>query len=217
MDRYGVVGGSSSNVRRMSQQVDLAVLILRLAVGLTIVMHGVKKYQGGVAGTAGWFGSIGMRPPLLQAWMAIATEVGGGLLLAAGLLTPLAAASVISLMVVAFIVAHRKNGFFIFNPNQGWEYVFILAVGALAIGIIGPGKYSLDKAFGIKWTASNGWIGTWLTVLVGVLSAVALLATSYRPRPAVAAATGKAAKSANRPAPKPSGRPAQRPGQHRKR
>jgi putative oxidoreductase len=201
----------------MSQQVDLAVLILRLAIGLTIAMHGVKKYQGGVAGTAGWFGSIGMRPPKTQAWMAIATEIGGGLLLAAGLLTPLAAAAVISLMVVAFVVAHRKNGFFIFNPNQGWEYVFILAIGALVAGMIGPGKYSLDKAFGIKWTASNGWIGTLLAALVGVLSAVVLLATSYRPAAAVAAAKGKAGKSANRVAAKPSGRPAQRPGQHRKR
>jgi putative oxidoreductase len=184
----------------MSQQVDLAVLILRLAIGLTIAMHGVKKYQGGVAGTAGWFGSIGMRPPKTQAWMAIATEIGGGLLLAAGLLTPLAAAAVISLMVVAFVVAHRKNGFFIF-----------------VAGMIGPGKYSLDKAFGIKWTASNGWIGTLLAALVGVLSAVVLLATSYRPAAAVAAAKGKAGKSANRVAAKPSGRPAQRPGQHRKR
>jgi putative oxidoreductase len=158
--------------------VDLALLIVRLALGITMALHGYNKVKGGIKNTAGWFGSIGMRPPLVQAWAAALTEIGGGLMFAAGLLMPLAAAAMIGLMLVAYVVAHRMNGFFIFRPNQGWEYVFMLAVFALGIGMIGAGKYSLDRAFGIQ---RNGWTGTWVTLVVGVVPAVAMLAACYRP------------------------------------
>jgi putative oxidoreductase len=159
-------------------RVDLALLVLRLAVGLTMALHGANKIRGGIQNTAKWFGSIGMKPPLVQAWTAALTEIGGGLMFAAGLLMPLSAAAMIGLMVVAYIVAHRENGFFIFNKNQGWEYVFILGIVAFAVGTIGAGKYSLDHALKINW---QGWTPMWLTLGVGIVPALLMLAACYRP------------------------------------
>ncbi len=159
-------------------QVNLALLTLRLALGITMSLHGYNKIKGGISNTAKWFGSIGMRPPLVQAWAAAITEIAGGLLFAAGLMMPLAAAAMIGLMVVAYMVAHRKNGFFIFRPNQGWEYVFMLGIVALGVGMIGAGRYSLDRALGIHW---NGWTGTLITVVAGIVPAIAMLAACYRP------------------------------------
>lgn len=182
--------------------VDLALLIIRLALGITMALHGYNKIKGGIPNTAKWFASIGMRPPIVQAWAAAITEIGGGLMFAAGLLMPLAAAAMIGLMVVAYVVAHRKNGFFIFRPNQGWEYVFMLGVIALGVGMIGAGRYSLDHAFGIHW---NGWTGAWVTVVAGIVPAAAMLAGCYRPPAPKPVASSKptakvtsAAKSNNR-------------------
>ena len=126
--------------------VDLGLLVLRLGIGLTVCLHGFNKVFGGgkLAGTGGWFASMGMKPGWLHARMAAATEIGAGLLLAVGLLTPLAAAGIIAVMLVAGVTAHRKNGFFIFRPGQGWEYVMVLAVAAFAVGAIGAGAWSID-------------------------------------------------------------------------
>ena len=75
-------------------------------------------------------------------------------------------------------MAHRHNGFFIFNKNQGWEYVFILGVVALAVGMIGAGRYSLDNALKINW---QGWTPTVITIGVGLVPALGVLAACYRP------------------------------------
>ena len=92
---------------------DLALLILRVVVGLTLAAHGWNKFTGGgkIPGTGRWFDSIGMRPGRLNAYLAASTEMGAGLLLAAGLLTSLAAAGVIGVMTVAGWTSHRTNGF----------------------------------------------------------------------------------------------------------
>src|SRR3954447_5043586 len=122
-------------------QPDLATFILRAVFGVFLSFHGYNKIFGGngLAGTARWFGSIGMKWPTWQARLAASTEIGAGLLFAAGLLTPLAAAGMIGVMVVAMWAAHRHNGFFIFNPGQGWEYTLSIAVVAWAVATIGPG------------------------------------------------------------------------------
>jgi putative oxidoreductase len=163
-------------------QINGALLVLRLCLGLFLAYHGYNKIfgGGGLSGTAGWFGSIGMKWPVWQARLAAATEIGAGLMLAAGLLTPLAAATVIGVMVVAIVVAHAKVGFFVFLPNQGWEYCATIALGALAIGIAGPGEWSLDNALGV---AFNGWSGLLVTALVGLGGAGLQLGLSYRPQP----------------------------------
>lgn len=161
-------------------QLNVALLILRLCFGLFLAYHGYNKIfgGGGLAGTAGWFGSIGMKWPIWQARLAAATEIGAGLMLAAGLLTPLAAAGVIGIMIVAIVVAHAKVGFFVFLPNQGWEYCATIALGALAIGIIGPGEWSIDNALDLSF---DGWNGLLISAGVGIVGAVLQLGTSYRP------------------------------------
>ncbi len=163
--------------------VNVALLVLRVGLGVTMALHGYNKIRNGIAGTAGWFQSIGMRPGRLNAMMAAYTEIGSGALFALGLLTPLPAAAIIGLMGVAFWVAHRNNGFFIFNKEPGWEYVFVIALTALMVGTIGPGRWSLDNAFGIG--SERGYYGTWwgfaITIIAGVGGAAAQLATFYRP------------------------------------
>lgn len=158
--------------------VNLALLVVRLFFGVGLAAHGYNKVfgGGGLAGTAGWFGSIGMRWPQLQARMAAGTEIGAGLLFAAGLLTPFAAAGVIGLMVVAGWSVHRHNGFFI--VKSGWEFTAAYAVIAWAVGSIGAGRFSLDNAFDISF---NGWSGALIAGLLGVGAGIAQLAVCYRP------------------------------------
>lgn len=163
-------------------QLNGGLLVLRLCLGLFLAYHGYNKIfgGGGLSGTAGWFGSIGMKWPIWQARLAASTEIGAGLLLAAGLLTPVAAAGMIGIMLVAIVVAHAKVGFFIFLPNQGWEYCATIALGSLAVGIMGPGQWSIDEAVGLSF---NGWTGFLISGLVGLGGAALQLATSYRPKP----------------------------------
>ncbi|MEZ5262740.1 MAG: DoxX family protein [Acidimicrobiia bacterium] len=161
--------------------INFVLLVLRVGLGVTMALHGWNKVRKGIAGTAGWFQSIGMRPGRLNALMAAYTEMGGGALLAIGLLTPVAAAAMIGLMGVAYWVAHKENGFFIFNPNQGWEYVFIIGIAALAVGGIGPGEWSLDNAIGLGNPIYTSWWGAIITLVGGIGGAVAQLATFYRP------------------------------------
>ena len=134
---------------------------------------------GGLKGTASWFGAIGMKWPRWQARLAAATELGAGTMFAAGLFTPIAAAGIIGVMVVAIVVAHWKVGFFIFKPNQGWEYCASIAVAAAAVATIGAGEWSLDHAWGVTWT---GWTGCVVALGLGVGGAMAQLAASYRPK-----------------------------------
>lgn len=157
-------------------EIDLALLILRVVAGVTMAMHGYNKTKN-LAGTAGWFNSMGMKPGALHARLAAFTEIGGGLMLAVGLLTPLAGASFVGLMVVAGWTSHRKNGFFINRPGQGWEYTLILATIGLTLAGLGAGELSLDNAFGISF---DEWVGLAIGVAGGI-GGIALMAACYRP------------------------------------
>lgn len=162
-------------------QFDLALLLLRVVFGVFLAYHGYNKVfgGGGLAGTAKWFGAIGMKWPLWQARLAATTEMVAGLLFAAGLITPLAGAGVIGLMVVAIVVAHWKVGFFIFKPNQGWEYCASIAVVAFAVSMVGGGRWSLDNALDIEF---SGWWGAAIAGGLGIGGALGQLALSYRPK-----------------------------------
>ena len=157
--------------------INLGLLILRLVLGVTLALHGVAKYRGGIHGVGRWFESEGLRPGILHAHLAASSEVVFGCAIAAGLMTPLACTGYMGVMIVAGWVGHRKNGFFIIK--DGWEYVFVLAAGAASLVLLGPGSWSLDSALGLAWSGS-GWF--LLTVLGGVGSAIALLASFYRPK-----------------------------------
>jgi putative oxidoreductase len=165
---------------------DLIMFIFRVAVGLTFAAHGyAKMFQGGrIDGTAGWFDSIGMKPGRVHAYLASVTEMGAGVLLALGLLTPFAAAAIIGVMLVAGWTIHRDKGFFI--VSEGWEYTFIVALMAFVIGGLGPGRWSVDAAFGIA-DDLNGYAGLVIAGGIGIAAGIAQVALFYRPpAPAVA-------------------------------
>ena len=162
--------------------VDLALLVFRCGIGAVMLAHGINHIWGGgkIEGTAGWFGSMGMRPPLVQAWLASLTEIGAGVLLVLGLLTPLGAAGVVGVMFVAWAINHRGNGFFIFRPGEGWEYVMTLGLCGIVLGAVGPGGWSLDGALDLR-DDLTGSTGLLLSAGAGVVGAVLLLAISWRP------------------------------------
>lgn len=155
-----------------------AVLLLRLVVGGTMALHGLNHWRGGgkIAGTGRWFESLGLRHGRLQAWLSVVTEIGAGVLLVFGLLTPLACAAVFSVMLVAGLLAHRPNGFFVFK--EGYEYVLVLGVVCLALATLGAGPWSLDEVFGIAFT---GWAGGGTALGVGAIGTAGLLGAFYRP------------------------------------
>jgi putative oxidoreductase len=178
----------------MADHIDLALLGVRVVVGVTLALHGINKVRGGLAGTGRWFTGIGFRWGYPNAIVAATFEIGGGLFFALGLLTPLAAAAIVGLMVVALITSHWQVGFFVFRPNQGIEYVLVLAVAAIAVGTIGPGEWSLDKAFGIVESGyQTTWWGLALSAAVGVVGALGQLAACWKP-PAGALQWGSATK-----------------------
>jgi putative oxidoreductase len=161
--------------------VDLALLGARLFLGLMIFAHGYQKFfRGGkIAGTAGWFESIGMKPGKFNAVAAATAEIGTGVLMTLGLLTPLASAGLIALMCVAIVTVHRKNGFFNFRKGQGIEYNLGVAVMALVPATVGAGKYSLDHAWHpYHWSFQTGLL---VAIVVGVGGAALQLAVFYRP------------------------------------
>lgn len=168
---------------------NLALLVFRAGIGAVMLAHGLNHIYGGgkIAGTGRWFESLGMRPGVLHAWLASLSEVAGGVALILGLLTPLGASAVIGTMVVAWITNHRGNGFFIFRPGEGWEYVMTLTLAGFALAILGPGEWSLDEAIG--WRDDLvGTTGLIIALVAGAGGAAALLAGFWRPAPKAAAA-----------------------------
>jgi putative oxidoreductase len=164
---------------------DLGLLVARLVIGLTLTAHGSQKLfgwfgGGGIAGTAPFFEQLGFRPGRLHAALAGIAETAGGLLLAAGVLTPLAAAALIGTMVVAAGSVHWGKGFFL--NTGGFEYNLVLAAGALALAFSGPGAISLDRALGVSWSG-NSW--GLVALVLGLLAGGGELSTR-KPAPATA-------------------------------
>jgi len=158
---------------------DVALLILRLVLGVSLAAHGFNKFFGGgrIPGTARWFESIGMKYGKFQAVTAATAEIAAGLGFAAGLLTPITAAGFVALMAVAVWTVHRTKGFFIIN--EGWEYNLVLATCAVAVAMIGPGRFSLDhQIFCHCW--ANGWTGLWISLGLGLAGAIGQLLLFYR-------------------------------------
>jgi putative oxidoreductase len=160
---------------------DISLLTLRVALGTVFLAHGYNHVFGGgkIAGTGRWFESLGMRPGILHAWFASLTEIGAGLLLLLGLATPVACAGVVGTMVVAAITNHLRNGFFVFRPGEGYEYVLTLALVGIGLGGVGAGRWSLDNALG--WFQPPGGLGLGFTLVAGIGGAAILLVTCWRP------------------------------------
>ena len=165
---------------------DASLLVFRIALGIVFIAHGYNHIFGGgkIAGTGRWFESLGMRPGILHAWLASLTELGAGAMLVLGLATPLASAGAIGTMVVAWVTNHLRNGFFIFRPGEGYEYVMTLTFAAIGLAGVGAGRWSVDHALG--WFDPPGALGLGLALVIGLGGAAGLLAVFWR-RPASAA------------------------------
>lgn len=164
-----------------SAAVDLALLVFRCAIGAVMFAHGYQHlFRGGrVEGTAGWFASLGMRPGIFHAWLASLAELAAGVSLILGLFVPLGGAAVIGTMTVALLINHRGNGFFIFRPGEGWEYVMTLIAAGFALAVLGGGSWSLDHVLDIF--DPPAWGGLWIALVAGFGGALALLAAFWRP------------------------------------
>jgi putative oxidoreductase len=167
---------------------DIALLVLRVVVGLCFAGHGAQKLFGslgghGIEGTAAFFDSIGVKPGRRNAIAAGAAELGGGVLLVLGLLTPLAGALLIAVMVVAIATVHARKGPWV--TDGGWEYNAVMMAVAFALAGAGPGSVSLDGALGwMPDMSGTGWaFGALAIGLVGALGAL-IGAREPAPRPA---------------------------------
>ncbi len=166
--------------------VDLGLLVFRCAVGAVMLAHGYNHIWGGgkIEGTAGWFESLGMKPGILHAWVASLAELVAGVGLILGLFTPLCGAAVIGTMSVALITNHRGNGFFIFRPGEGWEYVMTLIAAGVMLSLVGAGGWSVDHALEIF--DPPGTAGLLIALIGGFGGAAALLGVFWRPEPSSA-------------------------------
>ena len=156
--------------------VALGLLILRLVIGLILAAHGAQKLFGwfGGPGMTGWTGAMNrmrIRPATPWAWMSALAEFLGGLGLALGLLFPLPSAAIAGSMLVAMIIVHLPKGFFV--TKGGYEFNLAILASVAALGLTGPGAYSLDADLGIRFPEPISVIVVTVLVIAGV--AVALL------------------------------------------
>jgi putative oxidoreductase len=174
---------------------SFALFVLRALIGALFVGHGAQKVLGkfggyGPDGTGQFFDSIGISPGKPMAMAAGGAEMGGGALLAAGAATPLAAASITSVMSTAIYTVHRPNGIWV--DKGGFEYNLVLIAAAFAITTAGPGKISVDAARG-----NDQWGLPWaLAALAAGLAGSAAVIASGQSGAAAQAPSGPEAQEA---------------------
>ena len=159
---------------------NTALVVLRVWIGVVMLTHGIKHLRGREK-TTRWLKSMGFRGADMQ-WIGMAFgEIVAGLFLALGAMTSIAAAGTASIMVVAYLTVHRPAGFWITaRPDEGWEYVATILAGSIAIGLLGPGEWSVDSALGIAENL-DGWLG-FAIVAGGILAGIGQVAAFYRPK-----------------------------------
>ena len=142
MDVHELVTGSAP------WMIDTALLVGRIFIGACFVIHALGKLgvvgKGNLETFSNWLASLGVPFAPMQARMAMLSELVGGALLAAGLLTRGACVVLFFTMVVAGVLGHRGAGYLITNDPPGAEYTINLAVICAVFALMGPGAYSLD-------------------------------------------------------------------------
>lgn len=149
---------------------DTGLLLVRVVLGSLMAAHGAQKLFGwfggyGIAGTGGFFESLGFRPGRFFAAAAGFSELTGGALLALGWLGPLGPALIIAVMVVAIATVHWQHG--VFAQKDGIELPLLYAVTAAGLALTGFGAYSLDSLLSLTWPQSVSWIAIGLGVAGG--------------------------------------------------
>lgn len=149
---------------------NLAALILRAGLGGLLAGHGAQKLFGsfngpGLEGTSGFMEMLGLRPGRPWAILAGVSEFGGGVLTVLGLFNPLGPVSVIGSMAMATATAHRRKPIWV--TEGGTELPVTNIAASTALILSGPGKYSLDRALGIRLPV---WIAAPLGLAVVVLT-----------------------------------------------
>lgn len=125
-------------------RIAYAALTLRLSLGVMLLAHGLMKVLVfTLPGTVQFFGSVGF--PGWLAYIVVALEIGGGILLLLGIATRLTALAMIPIMLGAMSV-HWQNGWVFSAPNGGWEYPALLAILMVVQALLGPGAYALGRA-----------------------------------------------------------------------
>ncbi|MDD5408637.1 MAG: DoxX family protein [Candidatus Omnitrophica bacterium] len=124
------------------------ILVLRLALGIMFMAHGLQMAFGlfggpGVKGFSQMLSGLGFAPAIFWSYVASYTVFIGGLLVIIGLQTRLASALLLIFILTAAIKVHLAKGFFL--SNGGFEYNFIIAAICLALILLGPGKFIMFK------------------------------------------------------------------------
>ena len=156
---------------------NLALAILRIWVGIVMFVHGVGHARN-LGGTGRWLSRVGWRAPRFQAWLLAVAEIAIGAGLVLGLMTSAAASGAVAVVLVAFATEHLRNGFFIFNKGQGYEYVVTLAAAGSTLALIGGGGWSLDSVFDLNL----GGVGNARILLALIALGAIHIAASWRPR-----------------------------------
>ncbi len=167
---------------------NIGLLILRVTIGLFMCGHGTQKLFGwfggrGMQGTFGMMSKMRLRPAYLWAWMAVLTEVGGGLLFVLGLLNPLGSLGLIAAMLMAMATVTWPR---FWGSQGGIEYNLLFIIPALVEVFTGPGQYALDSALGFALPEPVSFLVGLLLVVIGV--AVALSTRQSVPTPTEAIA-----------------------------
>jgi putative oxidoreductase len=154
----------------MSTGIGLA--ILRISLGLLLAGHGSQKLFGwfhghGLSETPAFFDSVGYRPGRITARLAGLCKLTAGLMLALGLLTPLAAAIGVGVLLAASAV-HAANG--LWATDGGFELPGFYAIAAAALGFTGPGRYALDGWLGLHWSWRHGLAAMIVGTMAGALA-----------------------------------------------
>jgi putative oxidoreductase len=143
-ERHNVNGAHRAGPANRTTLPSAGVLLLRVIVGVTFVAHGLDKLAD-LSSAAQFFASLDIPAPGLMAPFVAVTETVGGVLLIAGLATPLVGAALATDMLVALLTAHLGQGFF--ARDGGIELPLLLGGASVAIALTGAGRFSLDASF----------------------------------------------------------------------
>jgi putative oxidoreductase len=127
----------------IKETAPVGLMILRVVLGIAFAVHGWMKWQTGIDGVAGFFGSIGVPAPELMAWVVTIVELVGGIFLIIGFLTQFVSILLLLDMLGAILFA-RVSGPFIEGGGISWEKEAVFAAAAVCLILAGPGIWSVD-------------------------------------------------------------------------